>query len=63
MTVVSRRNRRGEEAGRREEAHGKAEAETGGLQPQAKESQEPPEAGGSKGSPLEVWGDCGFADT
>lgn len=55
MTIVFRRNRRGRDTGRRGEGHGKVEAEVGGLQPQATERQGPPEAGGSKGSPLEAW--------
>lgn len=55
MTTVLKRNRRGEDTGRRGEGHGKVEAEVGGLQPQAKEHQEAPEAGRSKDSPLDAW--------
>lgn len=59
MTIVPR----GEDAGRREEGPGKVEAEVEGTQPQGTECQEPPEAEGSKDSPLEAWRECGSADT
>nr|KAF6456904.1 hypothetical protein HJG63_011537 [Rousettus aegyptiacus] len=49
--------------GRREEGHVKMEAEVGVRQPQTKERQEPPEAGGSKDSPLEAWQEPGSAET
>lgn len=62
MTNVLRRDRRGEDTGRRE-GRVKTEAEIGVMQPQAKDCQQPPEAGGSKDSPLEAWQEQGSADT
>ena len=54
--ILIRETRRGDTERKRERPLVKKEAETGGMQPKAKELLEPPEAGrGKEDSPLELW--------